>query len=45
MFYALLQWNIVDRIYDMVTYYALYAIFDIIREILSFIMRLYMGMG
>jgi hypothetical protein len=45
MFYVLLQWNIVDRAYDLVTYYAFYAILDIIREILSFITRLYMGMG
>jgi len=44
MFHVLLQWGLVNRLYDLVTHYAFFAIIDIIREILSFIARLWMGL-
>jgi len=39
----LLQWHLVDRIYDVVTYYALKVWFDIARDAASILYRLWMG--
>jgi len=39
----LLQWQLVDRVYELVTYYALEAWFDIARDFFSILFRLYMG--
>ena len=44
LMYVLLQWGLVNELYDLVTHYALSAIPNIIREILSFIARLWMGL-
>lgn len=39
----LLQWQMIDRIYELVTYYALEVWFDIIRDAVSILYRLWMG--
>jgi len=40
---VLLQWQLIDRIYEWVTYYAIEAWFDIARDCASILLRLYMG--
>ncbi len=39
----LLQWNLVDRIYELITYYALEVYFDIARDFVNILYKLWMG--